>query len=167
MTVQVAESSKGASAIGPAVFLGVGTVAILALLYVVFAQLERVVARWPSVTQVAVSPSHCDAFIALAKAKYGAEWKLRLDPRDNTCGLQVQQEWERQWIPREVPAPEPIASASDLAPLAIAAPTSARSDTYCLNVISLAKVKFGDDWAAKMESSERNSCASDIGAAPR
>ncbi len=167
MTVQVADSSKGASPIRPAIIWGAGAVAILALLYVVFAQVERVVARWPSVTQVAVSPSHCDAFIALAKAKYGAQWKFRLDPRDKTCGPQVQQAWESQWIPREVPAPEPIATASDVAAQAIAAPRSARSETYCLNVVSLAKVKFGADWAAKMDAAERISCAGDIGAVGR
>lgn len=167
MTVQVADSSKGASAIRPAIVWGAGAIAILALLYVVFAQVERVVTRWPSVTRVEVSPSHCDAFIALAKAKYGEQWKFRLDPRDKTCGPQVQQEWERQRIPREVPAPEAIATASDLAPKAIAAPRSARSDTYCLNVISLAKVKFGADWAAKMNAAERISCAGDIEAAGR
>jgi hypothetical protein len=167
MTVQVADSSKVDSAIRPAVIWGAGAIAILALLYVVFAQVERVVARWPSVTQVAVSPSHCDAFIALAKANYGAQWKFRLDPRDKTCGSQVQQASESQWIPREVPAPEPIATASDLAPQAIGEPRSARSDTYCLNVISLAKVKFGADWAAKMDAAERNSCTGDIGAADR
>lgn len=167
MTVQVADNDKSLSAIKPALFWGAGIVAILALLYAVFSQVERVVARWPSVTQVSVSQSHCDEFIALAKAKYGAEWKYRLDPRDKTCGLQVQQEWERHWTPREVPPPQPLLTASDLAPQAIAMPEARRSDTYCLNVISLAKAKYGADWAAKMQASERNSCAGDIEAAGR
>jgi hypothetical protein len=167
MTVQAADSDKGWNAIKPVLFWGAGIVAILALLYAVFAQVERVVARWPSVTQVSVSPSHCDEFIALAKAKYGAEWKYRLDPRDKTCGPQVQQEWERHWTPREVPAPQPLLTASDLAPQAIALPEARRSDTYCLNVISLAKAKYGADWAAKMDGAERTACAGDMKAAAR
>ena len=167
MTVQVADDSKSLNAIKPALFWGVGILAILALLYVVFAQVERVVARWPSVTQVSVSPSHCDEFIALAKAKYGAEWKYRLDPRDNTCGSQVQQDWERHWTPRDVPAPQPLLSANDVAPQAIAMPDAKRSDTYCLNVISLAKAKYGADWSTKIDASGRNSCARDVEAAGR
>jgi hypothetical protein len=167
MTVQVAENGRGFNAIKPALFWGTGILAILALLYAVFAQIERVVSRWPSVTQVSVSPSHCDEFIALAKAKYGADWKYRLDPRDKTCGAQVQQEWERHWTPREVLPPQPLLTASDLAPPPIALPEVRRSDTYCLNVISLAKAKHGADWAAMMDASERNSCAGDIAAANR
>ncbi|MEQ1867341.1 MAG: hypothetical protein ABL996_22105 [Micropepsaceae bacterium] len=167
MTVQVADSDKSFNAIKPALFWGAGIVAILALLYAVFAQLERVVARWPSVTQVSVSPSHCDEFIALAKAKYGAEWKYRLDPRDNTCGPQVQQAWERHWTPRDLPPPQPLLTASDLAPPIIAMPAQRRSNTYCLNVISLAKAKHGADWATKMDSAERAACAGDVGAAGR
>ncbi|MCE9522658.1 MAG: hypothetical protein K8S25_09530 [Alphaproteobacteria bacterium] len=167
MTVQVADTDKGFKAARPAVFWGVGILAALLLLYLVLAQVERIVSRWPSVTEVAVSPVHCEAFVALAKANYGADWKLRLDPRDTTCGPQVQQEWERQTTSRAVPEPETALTASELPPLTIAAPEAARSDTYCLNVISLAKVKYGNEWAARMDHAARQVCANDIGAANR
>lgn len=167
MTIDVADSTKGFKAIGPALVWGGVVCLVLGVLYLIIGQIDRVVSRWPSVTQVSVSPSHCDEFIALAKAKYGAEWKYRLDPRDKTCGLQVQQEWERHWTPREVAPPQPLLTASDLAPQAIAMPEARRSDTYCLNVISLAKARYGTDWMAKMDASERNSCAGDIEAAGR
>ena len=120
-------------------------------------------------SQEAVSTSHCTEFISLAKAKYGSDWKLRLDPRDTTCAQQIQQEWQSQWNPRELP-PEPVMPAmpisepsapSDAGP----APDLARRlnpDTYCLNVISLAKAKYGPDWTQRVSPTEAANCGAQI-----
>jgi uncharacterized protein (DUF433 family) len=38
------------------------------------------------------------------------------------------------------------------------APVQARAEIYCLNVISLAKAKYGTDWASKIDPAERAAC---------
>jgi hypothetical protein len=70
------------------------------------------VVRSPSVHPAAsydpAQAAHCSQFIDLARAKFGPEWKRRLDPRDTLCAEQVQAAWERDWQPRQETPPEPV-----------------------------------------------------------
>jgi hypothetical protein len=133
-------------------------------------QAIRQPASGPTITQYGASQSHCAQFIALAKAKFGADWKFRLDPRDTTCAQQVQQEWQHEWnarLPVE-PMPQstmtvstPVAPPVDAAP----SPTDARlrnPETYCLNVISLARTRYGPDWAHRVTPDEAANCGTEI-----
>jgi len=117
-------------------------------------------------TEEAVA-AHCAEFIALAKTKYGADWKFRLDPRDTICAQQTQQEWELQSRTRQVtvePLPPPTTIPSVVAPLPVddAAARARHPETYCLNVISLAKAKFGSDWNSRVAPDEAAGCATEI-----
>ena len=133
-------------------------------------QAIRQPANEPTNTQYGISQSHCAQFIALAKAKFGADWKVRLDPRDTTCAQQVQQEWQHDWnarLPVE-PMPQstliisaPVAPPVDAAP----SPTDARlrnPETYCLNVISLARTRYGPDWTHRVTPDEAANCGAAI-----
>jgi hypothetical protein len=122
------------------------------------------IARWPSGEQAGVSPAHCAQFIAVAKVAFGDDWKARLDPSDNTCATEVQEAWEQQRISREMATdltPQPVVTAP-AQPVQTSTETSAvrtpRAETYCLNVISLAKAKYGADWIAKLDPAERQAC---------
>ena len=127
-------------------------------------------ASTPAVTQYAVSPSHCTQFIALAEAKFGADWKYRLDPRDTTCAAQVQQEWEHQWLSRNPVEPvqqRTMTISAPVMPPADDAPPAANArmlnpETYCLNVISLARTRYGSDWASKVSPAEAANCSDQI-----
>ena len=124
----------------------------------------------PIAAQYAVSPSHCTQFIALAEAKFGADWKYRLDPRDTTCAAQVQQEWEHQWHARNPvePVQQPTMTISaPIMPPADDAPPPANArllnpETYCLNVISLARTRYGSVWANKVSPAEAANCGDQI-----
>jgi hypothetical protein len=115
--------------------------------------------------------SHCDRFIEIARAHYGSNWKYRLDPSDALCASQVQQEWERQWGVPGAPgsdAPAPIKSVSDeiappdAAPVVEAVPAASKPETSCLNIISLAKTKFGTEWRSNIEPGLQAECAGEI-----
>jgi len=129
----------------------------LLFLYLIAERVATTVTRWPPTIREAVAPSHCEQFIALAKSAYGDNWRVRLDPRDTTCDREVRAAWERQFLPRETPVNEARIA---LAPQPAAPPPAAskpEADTYCLNLISLAKVKYGAEWKQKVDPI----CASD------
>lgn len=120
--------------------------------------------------QNGVWPAHCTQFIVLAKAKFGPDWKYRLDPRDMTCAQQIQQEWEHQWNARQDPSQlqQPTMPISaPVAPPTYSAPSPADArlrnpETYCLNVISLARARYGADWAQKVGPAEAANCGAEI-----
>lgn len=114
------------------------------LLTVLFAELGR--SDEPAV-RPAASPdpalaAHCSQYIELARAKFGGEWKRRLDPRDTLCAEQVQQAWEVDWQPRNTPS-EPVLQAKIVAsatsPSKIAATeeeSAQRSKTFALAAVT-------------------------------
>ena len=169
MTDQVADIGKRLGAIKPKLGWGLGILVVLGLLYAIAGRIDHAISRWPTPVLQAISPTHCTEFIALAKARYGAEWKARLDPRDTTCVSEVQQEWERQSIPRPQPMdPTPSNASQQALPVAddpsALASSSPRAETFCLNVISLAKAKYGADWRAKIDPADGKACDAQIGA---
>jgi hypothetical protein len=115
---------------------------------------------------------HCERFIEIARAHYGSNWKYRLDPADGLCAQQVQQEWERQWGVPGAPgaeAPPPIKSVSDdIAPPPSApaaetiVPASSPPATSCLNIISLAKTRYGTEWRTNIDAGIQAQCAGEI-----
>lgn len=127
------------------------------------------VAADTSATAVA---AHCERFIDLARAHYGSNWKYRLDPADGLCTAQVQAEWERQWGVPGTPgsdAPPQIKSVSDDIPppasapaVEAAAPVASKPETSCLNIISLAKTKYGAEWRTNLDAGAQAACAGEI-----
>ena len=122
----------------------------------------------PAIVQNGVSSSHCAQFIELAKARFGADWHARLDPRDSTCAQQVQQQWQSDWNPRpSLPSPQstlPIVAPETL-PIDSPSPADARirnPETYCLNVIALAQARYGPDWSRKVTPGEASNCEAQI-----
>jgi len=113
-----------------------------------------------------VSPAHCVQFIELAKAKFGPDWKYRLDPRDTTCANAIQEQWQHEWNARnpiqpELPPTMPII-APEAPPDSGPSPADARirnPETYCLNVISLARSRYGADWPNKVAPEEAANCS--------
>lgn len=141
----------------------------LGLVYLTAERVFATVVRWPATIQEAVAPAHCQQFIHLAKSAYGENWRVRLDPRDTTCDQEVKSEWERQKLTRYTPPVEPlVAPAPQVAvaapPTAANAVSAATPGTFCLNVVSLAKAKYGEAWRTKLEG-EDVKCAG--GAAPQ
>jgi len=116
-----------------------------------------------------VSPAHCVQFIELAKAKFGADWKYRLDPRDKTCANSIQEQWQHEWNARlpiqpSLPPTAPFSS-PETQPDSEAAQSEvhiASPETYCLNVISLARSRYGADWASKVSPDEVARCGDAI-----
>lgn len=132
-----------------AVWAGVGIIALF-VLYLIADRFVAVVTRWPATVMEAVAPAHCEQFIALAKTAYGENWKVRLDPRDTTCDQEVKNEWEQQRLTRYTPPPEPLFAP---APVQVAKPQEMRPSapaTRCLNVVSLARAKYGAEWRDKL-----------------
>jgi hypothetical protein len=166
MTTQVARASERLQAYRPTVMWVLAGLVGLFLLYLVAGRIERMIERWPQASQAGVSPTHCAEFIELAKANYGEVWKSRLDPSDTTCAAEIQQAWEQQRISRKAAADLAAQSAAPAtttpSPLPTAptaeATTRARAETYCLNVISLAKAKHGADWISSLDPAERDAC---------
>lgn len=119
-----------------------------------------------------ISDTHCAEFIALARANFGPDWRYRLDPRDTTCAREVQAEWDRQSsAPRQPRVAEPLPSSSifgnnqtpdiqDTVDTEAALPPLA--ETQCLNVISLARAKFGPDWPNQVAPADAARCAAPI-----
>lgn len=162
MASQVAGTGERLRALKPTLMWVLAALVVLVMLYLIAGRVERMMARRPQSGQSAVSPTHCAAFIALAKTTYGADWKSRLDPTDTTCASDVQQAWEQQRISRdaEVERMSQPAQTTITQPLPPPAqtPAHARAETYCLNVISLAKARYGADWASKLDPAERADC---------
>ncbi len=139
----------------------------LGVLSLIAGRVDRLIARWPQSGQAGVSPTHCADFVTLAKTAYGEDWKSRLDPSDTTCATEVQEAWEQQRISRDAQAqsllePTQPATTQPAEPQAEATSTAARApaaQTYCLNVVSLAKAKYGADWQSKIDAAARAACA--------
>lgn len=122
--------------------------------------------------QISVSDTHCAEFIALARSTFGNDWRYRLDPRDTTCAREVQEEWDRQsGLPRQPRAPEPLPPsifASPTRPPAIQDTVDTETtlpplaETQCLNVISLARAKYGPEWANQVAPADAARCAGPI-----
>jgi len=122
--------------------------------------------------QNGISPGHCAQFIAIAKAAYGVDWKQRLDPRDTTCAADVQAQWQNEWSARQPMQPLPPGTMTvnqPTAPIVDAMPTAEsrirNPETYCLNVISLARTRYGSDWASRVTPEEAANCGDAIRAA--
>jgi hypothetical protein len=131
------------------------TVFGLLIVYMIAGRLLAVVTRWPTTVVEPVAASHCSQFIDLAKLAHGENWRVRLDPRDTTCAQQVKDEWERQKLTRYVPPPQPLFGPVADAPGAPVARVTRRApETRCLNVISLAKTKYGAEWRSKLVGEE-------------
>lgn len=130
----------------------------LGLLYMISDRVVAAVTRWPATIQEAVAPSHCQQFIHLAKTAYGENWRVRLDPRDTTCDHEVKTEWERQKLTRYTPPVEPLvppAAQVAVAPsAAVTAVAASAPATFCLNVVSLAKARYGEAWRSKLTGAE-------------
>ena len=164
MASQVAGTGERLQALKPTLMWVLATLVVLLMLYLIAGRVERMIAHWPQSGQSAVSPTHCTAFIALAKTTYGVHWKSRLDPSDTTCASEIQQAWEQQRISRDAEVQRALemsqstqSTTMEAAPPPAQAPP-ARAETYCLNVISLAKAKYGADWASKLDPAERADC---------
>ncbi len=127
----------------------------------------RRVLRGPVTSDEAVL-AHCAQFVALAKSRYGDDWKFRLDPRDTVCASQVQQEWEAQILTRAQPvAPETqptfAARAEESPPREDTAPSLSASrarnpETYCLNLMSLSRTKYGAQRRTQVSAAESSGC---------
>jgi hypothetical protein len=122
-----------------------------------------------SIEASGVSPAHCAQFIELAKATFGPDWRHRLDPRDTTCANAIQEQWQSERYARppiqpEMPPTMPILPTTTGSPSTPAVTDSRiRSpETYCLNVISLARSKYGPDWASQISPEEAARCAEAI-----
>jgi hypothetical protein len=118
-------------------------------------------------TQTRATSEHCAHFIEVAKAAYGPDWKYRLDPRDTTCAAQVQQQWQYEWNARQPMQPLPsdaLPISAPTAPIVNTTPSPIDSrirnpETYCLNVISLARSRYGADWASRVTPEEAANCS--------
>jgi len=148
----------------PTLWALVGLMALV-LVYLIAGRVERMIERWPQTGQSAVTPAHCAEFIELAKAAYGVQWRARLDPGNTTCANEIQQAWEQQRISVDAEAERALEMSQSAASVAAQpAPTQtvhtpqAPADTYCLNIISLARAKYGSDWASKIDPAERTAC---------
>jgi hypothetical protein len=157
---------RPALARGLTIVAGFGVVCLLAFL--MFGVGRQTPAR-PVASNDSVQAAHCSQFVELARTKFGPEWKRRLDPRDTACARQIQEAWERQWNPRESP-PEPVfqrtmtvsaSSPAEMAPWTEAG-RAHDPETYCLNVISLAKSKYGPEWTRRIEPAAAASCGVEI-----
>lgn len=167
MTSQVAGAGERWRAFRPTLSWALVALVAILLLYLIAGRVERMIAHWPQSGPSAVSPTHCAEFIALAKTTYGLQWKSRLDPSDATCANEIQQAWEQQRISRDAEAEralemsqttEPSTTQLPPPPALTAQPTTPRADTYCLNVISLAKAKYGADWASRIDPADHAAC---------
>lgn len=156
-----------------AALVGMVLVGIIYLVVSVFPSSLPYLRSEPSVDTSANAISmHCDRFIEIAKAHYGANWKYRLDPADGLCGPQVQHAWEQQWGTPGAPgsvAPPAIKSVSDdIAPPPAApavetiVPAVSKPETSCLNIISLAKTKYGREWRTNIDAGIQAECAGEI-----
>ncbi len=108
----------------------------------------------------AAEVAHCSQFVDLARAKFGPEWKRRLDPGNTACAQQIQQAWERDWNPREV-LPEPVLQPKILAstdrPPKIAPPEAGPAHTskdYSLAAVTGADAEPADVAGQEGASSE-------------
>lgn len=128
----------------------------------------------PHATDAQAISQHCEQFVAIAKAGFGPNWKPRLDPSDPLCAAEIQQAWERQRIPRPLAVPPPPGRPALVGPIAPPTPPeavqpaaprvvveekeTARVELFCLNVLNLARTKFGDDWRDYLTTHEATTC---------
>jgi hypothetical protein len=122
-------------------------------------------ARDASADEVA---AHCNEFIALARAKYADDWKVRLDPGDTLCAPQIQAEWERQSAERKPRAPD-ASTPTFVEDRTATVPDSEASidgnaararnpETYCLNMMSLARTRYGAGWKGRLKPDDVAGC---------
>ena len=115
-----------------------------------------------------VSPAHCAQFIELARAAFGPDWHYRLDPRDTTCANAIQEQWQHEFNARNPIQPTlPPAMPIVAQPSTPTEPSTTEArirnpETYCLNVISLARSKYGADWVSKISPEEAANCGDAI-----
>ncbi len=164
-----ADPGSGGLRAGPVVWLaGVVIVGVAAFLTAraIDGAGHAVMRETPSATALS---AHCSQYIALAKQQYGRNWKYRLDPRSGSiCADQVQQAWDTQWRPGAdpqslppviEPTEQPLAPARQvLVPVEPQPAHLARSDTYCLNLVSLAKAKHGAGWRETITPEDAAAC---------
>jgi hypothetical protein len=154
--------------VGLAILIGIGLILV--------SRLSDALLRQPAYTssetaQAGIAPGHCAHFITVAKVAYGVDWKYRLDPRDTTCAAEVKQQWQYEWNARQPMQPLPSATMTINQPSQpVVDPGPAASDysrirnpeTYCLNVISLARSRYGSDWANRVTPEEAANCGNAI-----
>jgi hypothetical protein len=169
---KVAEVTTGTGAFTPNLTRWLIFVAIFGATYLLAFLLlgvGRGVPGRPAATYDIAQTTHCTQLISLARTKYGPDWKRRLDPRNTECAPQIQQAWEHQWNPRDVPV-APVLQArmipnqgrpTDGAQKAEAG-RALNPETYCLNVISLAKSKYGPDWTRRIDPAAAANCRPQI-----
>jgi hypothetical protein len=155
------------------VFRWIGLAIIIAVGLILVSRLNDAIRR-PTynapTAQNGVSSIHCAHYIEVAKAAYGADWKYRLDPRDTTCAQQVQEQWQHEWNARQPMQPLPqgtMTISAPTEPIVDTGPSPIDSrirnpETYCLNVISLARSRYGADWASKVTPEEAANCSEQI-----
>ena len=144
--------------------------------------ISRVIAIAPNISTHSRTASadevttHCNQFISLAQAKYAADWKFRLDPRDTVCATQIQTEWERQSAERKPKArqesrPTFVENGASTVPVSEVPidgnEARARNpETYCLNMMSLARTKYGAEWKARLKPEEIAGCEEAVSRSP-
>lgn len=155
---------------------------VLITITISYIAISRIIAAGPNISAHSRDASadevatHCNQFIALAQAKYADDWKFRLDPRDTVCAPQIQTEWERQSAerkPREPEASRPTFVENRTAAVPVSevpidgnAARARNPETYCLNMMSLARTKYGDEWKGRLKPEEIAGCEDAVTRAP-
>jgi hypothetical protein len=155
--------------IGLAILVGIGVLLVSRIGDALF----RTRAYTTPSVQAGVYEGHCAQFIAIAKAAYGVDWKQRLDPRDTTCAAEVQAHWQSEWNARQPmqPLPPGTMRINQPTPPVAVSPVSADAararnpETYCLNMISLARSRSGANWASSITPEDAAGCGDAIRAA--
>jgi hypothetical protein len=147
-----------------------------------YVAISRLIAAGPTIPAHARDASadavatHCNQFIALAQAKYADDWKFRLDPRDTVCAPEIQAEWERQTAERKPRAPEAsrptfvedstAAEPVGEVPIDGNAARARNPETYCLNMMSLARTRYGAAWKGRLTPDDIAGCEDAVTRAP-
>lgn len=155
---------------------------VLITMAISYIAISRLIAAGPNIPAPARDASadevatHCNQFIALAQAKYADDWKFHLDPGDTVCALQIQTEWERQSAerkPREREASRPTfvedrtaAEPVSEAPIDGNAARARNPETFCLNMMSLARTKYGAGWKGRLKPEDIAGCEDAVTRAP-
>lgn len=155
---------------------------VLIAMAISYVAISRLIAAGPDIPAHARDASadevatHCNQFIALAQAKYADDWKVHLDPGDTVCALQIQAEWERQSAerkPREPEASRPTyvedrsaAEPVSEGPINGNAARARNPETYCLNMMSLARTKHGNAWKGRLSPEDIAGCEDAVTRAP-
>ena len=155
---------------------------VLITMAISYIAISRLIAAGPNIPAHARDASadevatHCNQFIALAQAKYADDWKVHLDPGDTVCALQIQAEWERQTAgrkPRVSEASRPtfvedstVARPVSEEPIDGNASRARNPETFCLNMMSLARTKHGAAWKGRLSPEDIAGCEDAVTRAP-